>query len=134
MMKMLSRDLPSIGPAAAGSNGLAQVHAAIVSCERCPRLRSYCRRVAQEKKRAHLSDTYWGRPVPGFGDPDALDCPDLSHSEKQSRFLRLGPALTGLVLMVAYTVRRRDDGESIRIIGARRAGRKERAAYTAAGD
>src|SRR5688572_5062227 len=71
MMKMLSRDLPSIGPAAAGSNGLAQVHAAIVSCERCPRLRSYCRRVAQEKKRAHLSDTYWGRPVPGFGDPDA---------------------------------------------------------------
>ena len=70
-MKMLSRDLHSIGPAAAGSNGLAQVHAAIVSCERCPRLRSYCRRVAQEKKRAHLSDTYWGRPVPGFGDPDA---------------------------------------------------------------
>ena len=50
---------------------LAAVHASIVSCERCPRLRTYCRRVAQEKKRAHRLDTYWGLPVPGFGDPDA---------------------------------------------------------------
>ncbi|MBM3818589.1 MAG: uracil-DNA glycosylase [Acidimicrobiia bacterium] len=50
---------------------LAAVHSAIVSCDRCPRLRSYCRRVAQEKKRAHREDTYWGRPVPGFGDPNA---------------------------------------------------------------
>ena len=50
---------------------LAQVRASIVSCERCPRLRTYCRRVAQEKKRAHRLDTYWGRPVPGFGDPNA---------------------------------------------------------------
>jgi uracil-DNA glycosylase len=50
---------------------LADVHSSIVSCERCPRLRVYCRRVAQEKKRAHRLDTYWGRPVPGFGDPSA---------------------------------------------------------------
>lgn len=41
---------------------------AIVGCERCPRLRAYCARVAIEKKRAHAGDTYWGRPVPGFGD------------------------------------------------------------------
>jgi uracil-DNA glycosylase len=50
---------------------LADVHHAIVSCERCPRLRDYCGRVAREKKRAYRDDTYWGRPVPGFGDPDA---------------------------------------------------------------
>ena len=50
---------------------LAEVQTTIVSCERCPRLRSYCQRVAQEKKRAYRDDTYWGRPVPGFGDPDA---------------------------------------------------------------
>jgi len=50
---------------------LADVHHAIVSCERCPRLRDYCGRVAREKKRAHREETYWGRPVPGFGDPDA---------------------------------------------------------------
>src|SRR3954465_3725205 len=51
--------------------GLAAVHHAIVTCDRCPRLRDYCSRVAREKKRAHRDDTYWGRPVPGFGDPAA---------------------------------------------------------------
>ena len=50
---------------------LADVHHAIVSCDRCPRLRDYCRRVAVEKKRAYREDRYWGRPVPGFGDPAA---------------------------------------------------------------
>jgi uracil-DNA glycosylase family 4 len=50
---------------------LADAHHAIVSCDRCPRLRAYCQRIAVDKKRAHRDDTYWGRPVPGFGDPDA---------------------------------------------------------------
>ena len=50
---------------------LADVHHAIVSCERCPRLREYCGRVAREKRRAYRGETYWGRPVPGFGDPQA---------------------------------------------------------------
>src|SRR5687767_176451 len=50
---------------------LADVHHAIVSCERCPRLRDYCSRVARDKKRAYRDDEYWGRPVPGFGDPSA---------------------------------------------------------------
>ncbi len=66
-----------------------------------------------------------------FGDPDALDGPDVRHSEKESRFLRLGRAATGRLLIVAYTARRQDDGERIRIISARRASRKERAAYAA---
>ena len=66
-----------------------------------------------------------------FGDPDGLDGPDLRHSAKESRFLRLGRAATGRMLVVAYTVRRRGDGESVRIISARRASRKERAAYAA---
>lgn len=38
---------------------------------RCKRLRNYCERIARDKKAAHRDDTYWGRPVPGFGDPDA---------------------------------------------------------------
>jgi uracil-DNA glycosylase family 4 len=50
---------------------LDAVRSAIVDCDRCERLRSYCSRVAREKKRAHRDDTYWGRPVPGFGDPGA---------------------------------------------------------------
>jgi len=50
---------------------LQAVHDTIVGCERCPRLRAYCRQVAQEKRRAYREETYWGRPVPGFGDPSA---------------------------------------------------------------
>src|SRR6185503_3752065 len=34
-------------------------------------LRRYCARIATEKKAAHRGETYWGRPVPGFGDPEA---------------------------------------------------------------
>lgn len=52
-------------------SALAAVHSSIVSCERCPRLRSYCQRIAREKKRAFRHEVYWGRPVPGFGDPNA---------------------------------------------------------------
>jgi uracil-DNA glycosylase family 4 len=50
---------------------LALVQQEIVTCERCPRLRSYCQRIGREKRRAYLLDTYWARPVPGFGDPAA---------------------------------------------------------------
>ena len=65
-----------------------------------------------------------------FLDPDALDGPDLEHSADESRFRRLGRSADGQVLMVAYTLRRSGDVETIRIIGARRASRRERAAYT----
>jgi uracil-DNA glycosylase family 4 len=50
---------------------LADVRRAVVACDDCARLRRYCARVAREKKPAHRDDTYWGRPVPGFGDPRA---------------------------------------------------------------
>jgi uracil-DNA glycosylase family 4 len=50
---------------------LQMVHDAIVACERCARLRSYCLRIGQEKRRAYRNDVYWARPVPGFGDPQA---------------------------------------------------------------
>ncbi len=50
---------------------LIDVSTAIVSCELCPRLRAYCRRIGIEKRRAFRDDTYWAKPVPGFGDPHA---------------------------------------------------------------
>jgi uracil-DNA glycosylase family 4 len=50
---------------------LAEVHAGIVSCEQCARLRTYCRSVALVRKRAYRDEVYWARPVPGFGDPRA---------------------------------------------------------------
>lgn len=43
----------------------------IVRCERCARLLAYCQQIADEKRRAYQGWTYWGRPVPNFGDPHA---------------------------------------------------------------
>lgn len=50
---------------------LARLERRIVACERCPRLVEWCRDVARTKRKAYASETYWGRPVPGFGDPRA---------------------------------------------------------------
>ncbi len=50
---------------------ITDVQRRIITCARCPRLRAYCARVAREKKRAFRDQIYWGRPVPGFGDPGA---------------------------------------------------------------
>ncbi len=50
---------------------LEDIHQQIISCTRCRRLRAYCAQVAREKKAAHRDDVYWGKPVPGFGDPNA---------------------------------------------------------------
>ncbi|GAB4417732.1 MAG: type-5 uracil-DNA glycosylase [Bryobacter sp.] len=43
----------------------------IVACERCPRLIAHCRKVAEVKRAAYRGETYWGKPVPSFGDPEA---------------------------------------------------------------
>ncbi|OQW51589.1 MAG: uracil-DNA glycosylase [Proteobacteria bacterium SG_bin7] len=43
----------------------------IIACERCPRLRRYCKEIATEKRRAFSHDIYWGKPVPNFGDSKA---------------------------------------------------------------
>jgi uracil-DNA glycosylase len=53
------------------TGGLELVRRRIVACELCPRLRDYCTRIARERRRAYREDSYWGRPVPGFGDPRA---------------------------------------------------------------
>ncbi|QIN77779.1 uracil-DNA glycosylase [Rubrobacter marinus] len=51
--------------------GLAELEEEITSCRRCPRLVAWREEVAREKKAAYKDETYWGRPVPGFGDPRA---------------------------------------------------------------
>jgi len=50
---------------------LRAVNRSIIRCARCPRLRAYCRRVARDKKLEFRDWQYWGKPVPGFGDPEA---------------------------------------------------------------
>ena len=50
---------------------LAQLMRQVVACERCPRLRDYCRQIAETKRRAYRDWSYWGKPVPSFGDLQA---------------------------------------------------------------
>ena len=52
-------------------SGFSGLNEAIISCERCERLRSYCQAVASQKKREFRDHDYWGKPVPGFGDQGA---------------------------------------------------------------
>jgi len=50
---------------------LVQLNAEIMVCRKCPRLVAYREQIAREKRRAYLAWDYWGKPVPGFGDPNA---------------------------------------------------------------
>jgi uracil-DNA glycosylase family 4 len=53
------------------SGELAVLEQRVVGCRRCPRLVEWRERVAREKRTAFRDEDYWGRPVPGFGDPAA---------------------------------------------------------------
>src|SRR5690242_19194511 len=53
------------------SDLLSRLNEEVVACRRCPRLVAYREQVAREKRRAYMDWEYWGKPVPGFGDPNA---------------------------------------------------------------
>lgn len=50
---------------------LTTLHEQIAACELCPRLREYCKGIGERKRRAYIDQTYWARPVPGYGDAKA---------------------------------------------------------------
>ena len=50
---------------------LQDLNAEVIVCARCPRLVAHREQVAREKRRAYRDHDYWGKPVPGFGDPSA---------------------------------------------------------------
>ena len=50
---------------------LEHLNQQIMTCRICPRLVEWREKVAREKRRAYKDQEYWGKPVPGFGDPDA---------------------------------------------------------------
>jgi uracil-DNA glycosylase len=52
-------------------DSLVRLEHDIVTCRACPRLVEWREQVAREKRAAYVDETYWGRPVPGFGDPAA---------------------------------------------------------------
>jgi len=50
---------------------LEQLHERVITCRKCPRLVAWREQVAREKRAAFRDETYWGRPITGFGDPRA---------------------------------------------------------------
>jgi len=52
-------------------NSLESLNQQIISCRKCPRLVEWREEVARVKRKAYLDQDYWGKPVPGFGDPQA---------------------------------------------------------------
>ena len=104
---------------------LLRVRDAIIKCDRCVRLRRYCERIGREKRAAYRDDTYWAKPVPGFGDPNAhiavIGLAPAAHGANRTgrNFTGDGAGGSGDFLMAAMhanglasqpTSRSRDDG------------------------
>ncbi|MCC6497729.1 MAG: uracil-DNA glycosylase [Propionibacteriaceae bacterium] len=68
---MLDPDSADYPSSAGGAPTLDDLDTSLVGCRACPRLVAWRESVATEKRAAFRDDEYWGRPVPGFGDPDA---------------------------------------------------------------
>src|SRR2546427_135009 len=67
----LGWDVGNLPWAIVPSDSLERVTSEIVDCFRCPRLVAWREQVAREKRASFAGEEYWGRPVPGFGDPRA---------------------------------------------------------------
>ena len=107
------------------SRTLSEVRQQIIGCSLCTRLRTYCQRIATEKKAAYREEVYWGRPVPGFGDRQArvlvIGLAPAAHGANRTGrvFTGDGPLGSGDFLMRAMhahgfasipTARTADDG------------------------
>ena len=98
----------------------------IVSCELCPRLRTYDREIARVKRRAYLDWEYWGKPVPGFGDPNArvllVGLAPGAHGANRTGRMFTGDSSGDFLYRAMYetgfasqaTSRSRDDGLKLR--------------------
>ena len=53
------------------NNKLKQLNKKIIKCRKCPRLINFVKKISTEKRRQNINETYWGRPVPGFGDSNS---------------------------------------------------------------
>ena len=101
---------------------LTELNREVVACTRCPRLVAYRGMIAREKRRAYRDWDYWGKPVPGFGDPEArvlvLGLAPGAHGSNRTGRPFTGDASGNFMYPVLYeagfsnqpTAVRRDDG------------------------
>ena len=105
---------------------LAELTAEIVACRRCPRLVEWRERVARDKVARFRDEMYWGRPVPGFGDPEArifiVGLAPAAHGGNRTGRVFTGDASGDFLFAAMYeaglsnqpTGRRPDDGLELR--------------------
>lgn len=104
------------------SNWLTVLNSEVVTCGRCPRLVVYREQIAREKRRAYKDWEYWGKPVPGFGDPNArvliMGLAPGAHGSNRTGRPFTGDSSGNFMYPVLYetgfanqtTATRRDDG------------------------